>query len=37
MSNSDEKNILVNKGIPPANPYGSGGGLNSSRDGWMGW
>lgn len=38
MSNTDEKNIVVNRGIPPGNPYGSGGGLRPSRDGWtIGW
>ncbi|TDV64486.1 hypothetical protein [Pseudomonas sp. LP_7_YM] len=38
MGNSDEKNIKVDRGIPPANPYGSGNGLNPSRDGWsIGW
>lgn len=38
MSNNDEKNIVVNRGQPPANPYGSGGGLKPSRDGWtIGW
>ncbi|RAU48712.1 MULTISPECIES: S-type pyocin domain-containing protein [unclassified Pseudomonas] len=34
MGNTDEKNIVVNRGQPPANPYGSGGGLPASRDGW---
>lgn len=38
MSNTEEKNIVVNRGIPPGNPYGSGGGLRPSRDGWsIGW
>jgi len=38
MSNNDEKNIVVNRGQPPTNPYGSGGGLPASRDGWtIGW
>ncbi len=38
MSNTGEKNIVVNRGIPPGNPYGSGGGLRPSRDGWsIGW
>lgn len=38
MSNTEEKNIVVNRGIPLGNPYGSGGGLPASRDGWsIGW
>lgn len=36
MSGKKERNIVVDRGQPPRNPYGSGNGINPSRDGY-GW